>query len=400
MPPRLEMDDPARGTVVFVSMARGIGGPARSLLTVLANLDSAIDRVLFAPHGDLANRALAAGTISAHLPMPYESRFRQLSRVKAAVLLARYVHRNRRRVLAVHANGQSELNISSLAMLAARVPVVMWAHASRANPSADILRWLWRRRGGRVTWLAVSETARSTLADTLGLDPSMISVVVNPIDPDDVVTERRFSGSVTVTYLGLAAPHKGFDLLADIVRFVDRRDVGFDLFVAPPDPRLPLEFRPPWEALHALTSTHDVLFRGRVLDVRQAYREADIVLCPSREESFGRIAAEAMMNGIPVVASDIPAFRELIGETGAGLLFPVGDPVAAADAIRRLADDEALRQRLGERGREHVQRYLPAGVVRRLEAAYRPRGHRQLGRRFLEAGAGSAAVNGARGSPR
>jgi len=52
--------------------------------------------------------------------------------------------------------------------------------------------------------------------------------------------------------------------------------------------------------------------RGRTLDVSQAYGRADIVLCPSREESFGRIAAEAMMNSIPVVASDIPAYRELV----------------------------------------------------------------------------------------
>jgi phosphatidyl-myo-inositol alpha-mannosyltransferase len=370
MPSRLESGESVRDTVVFVSMARGIGGPARSLLTVLANLDPDLDRVLFAPHGDLANRALAAATVREHVPMPYTLRYRQFSRVKAAFLLARYLRRNRQRVGAVHANGQSELNISSLAMLVARVPVVMWAHASRASPSAGLLRWLWRRAGVRVAWLAVSETARSTLAETHGLDPSTIGVVVNPIDPDDVVAERRSSGSVTVSYLGLAAPHKGFDLLPDIIRAVDRRDVGFDLFVAPPDPHLPLELRPPWEALHELSSTYDVLFRGRVLDVRVAYRETDIVLCPSREESFGRIAAEAMMNGIPVVASDIPAYRDLIGESGAGLLFPLDDPAAAAEAIHRLVDDEGLRERLGERGREHAQRYLPAQVVRGLEAAY------------------------------
>jgi phosphatidyl-myo-inositol alpha-mannosyltransferase len=379
MPSRLESGDPGRIAVVFVSMARGIGGPARSLLTVLANLDPDLDRVLFAPHGDLAHRAMAAGTVSEHVPMPYALRRRQWSRVEAAVLLARYVRRNRQRVLVVHANGQSELNISALAMLVARVPVVMWAHASRANPSAGLLRWLWRRAGDRVEWLAVSPTARSTLADTLALDPATISVVENPIDPDDVVAGRRSSGSVTVSYLGLAAPHKGFDLLPEIIRAVDRQDVGFDLFVAPPDPRLPLELRPPWEALHGLSSTYDVLFRGRVFDVREAYQETDIVLCPSREESFGRIAAEAMMNGIPVVASDIPAYRELIGGSGAGLLFPLDDPGAAAAAIRRLADDESLRHQVGERGRQHATRYLPGRVVQDLETVYRRAGARSDG---------------------
>ena len=360
-----------RDTVVFVSMSRGLGGPARSLLTVLANLSDDLDRVLFAPTGDPSYRAVSDGTVSAHVPMPFRLRFRRLSRVQAALALARYVRRHRRHVMAIHANGQTELNLAAAAMLLARVPVVMWAHTSRASPTAGVLGWFWRRQRRRVTWLAVSETARDILADTLGLDHSSIEVVINPIDPDDVVGDRRSSESIRVAYLGLALPHKGFDLLADIVRHLDGSDVGLDLYVAPPDPHLPLKLRPAWDELNTASLDHDVVLRGRTLDVSQAYGRADIVLCPSREESFGRIAAEAMMNGIPVVASDIPAYRELVGEPGAGLLFPVGDASGAAAAIAGLAGDPELRRELGQRGRAHVQRFAPDRIVPQLEARYR-----------------------------
>jgi glycosyltransferase involved in cell wall biosynthesis len=364
-----------RDTVVFVSMSRGIGGPARSLLTVLANLGDDLQRVLFAPPGDLAVLAERDGLVTTHLPMPYELRFRQRSRLQAAAVLTRYIRTNRDRIVAIHANGQTDLNLAAPAMVLGRVPVVMWAHTSRASPTAGSLRWLWRR-ARRVTWLAVSETARDTLASTLGLDPNDVRVVMNPIDPAAVVGERVATDSIRVAYLGLAVPHKGFDLLADICRHLDRDDVGLDLYVGAPDPHLPLELRLPWDALHALSQERDVVFRGRVTDVSAAYGQSDLVLCPSRQESFGRIAAEAMMNGLPVVASDIPAYRELVGDTGAGLLFPVGDAAAAAARVSRLVGDPDLRREMGERGRAHVQRFAPSEIVPQLEACYRRAGSR------------------------
>ena len=216
---------PTRDTVVFVSMSRGIGGPARSLLTVLDNLSDDLDRVLYAPGGDLVR--LAQGqALEGKLLMPYRLRLRHLSRLRAAVRLARYVRRHRRHIVAIHANGQTELNLAALAMLLARVPVVMWAHTSKASPTAGALRLLWRRAGHRVRWLAVSETARDTLVATLGIPTDDVALVRNPIDPEQVVTGAVPHEGVRVGYLGLAALHKGFDLLAPIIRELGRDDIG------------------------------------------------------------------------------------------------------------------------------------------------------------------------------
>ncbi|MBS0556845.1 MAG: glycosyltransferase [Proteobacteria bacterium] len=91
-----------------------------------------------------------------------------------------------------------------------------------------------------------------------------------------------------------------------------------------------------------------------------AYAQADVFCLPSTEraESFGMVLLEAMRAGKPTIASDIPGsgvgFVVRDGETG--LLVRPGDADALAAAIRRLASDAGLRERLGAAGRERFQR--------------------------------------------
>jgi glycosyltransferase involved in cell wall biosynthesis len=108
----------------------------------------------------------------------------------------------------------------------------------------------------------------------------------------------------------------------------------------------------------------------RLYDVREAYARCDIVFVPSRRESFCRVAAEAMLNGIPVVASDLQPLQELLGDDEAGLLVPIDDRDAAVAALRRLASDEDLRRRLGAEGRRRAAAFSPEAVARAMRALY------------------------------
>ena len=80
----------------------------------------------------------------------------------------------------------------------------------------------------------------------------------------------------------------------------------------------------------------------------------DVFVVPSRWEGFGRVAVEAMLAGVPVIASDVGGLPEVVGD--AGILTPVDDPVALAAATERLIESPALRADLGERGRERARR--------------------------------------------
>lgn len=76
-----------------------------------------------------------------------------------------------------------------------------------------------------------------------------------------------------------------------------------------------------------------------------AYAEADLVVVPSRVETYGMVVTEALARGLPVVASDVGGVHEALGRRG-GVLVPAGDPRALADALRRWLTDPGHRARL------------------------------------------------------
>ena len=95
-----------------------------------------------------------------------------------------------------------------------------------------------------------------------------------------------------------------------------------------------------------------VTFVGAVTDPVPEYRGFEVAVFPSRREGFGLTAAEAMACGVPVVAADLPALREVVGD--AGLLVDGDDPDALAGAIISLLGDADRRAGLAAAGRDRV----------------------------------------------
>ena len=94
-----------------------------------------------------------------------------------------------------------------------------------------------------------------------------------------------------------------------------------------------------------------IRFLGYRQDVPDILAAADIFALPSHREGMPRSIIEAMMAGLPVVATDIRGAREEVVEGETGFLVPVRDPAALGAALARLAADPALRARMGEAGR-------------------------------------------------
>ena len=84
-------------------------------------------------------------------------------------------------------------------------------------------------------------------------------------------------------------------------------------------------------------------------------KEADVMLMPSRRESFGVAALEALAHGKPVIGTDIGGIPEIVEDGVNGLLVPPEDTEALAAAILKLTEDNDLRRRMGEAGRDKVQ---------------------------------------------
>lgn len=81
------------------------------------------------------------------------------------------------------------------------------------------------------------------------------------------------------------------------------------------------------------------------------FAAADVCVVPSRTESFGLVAVEAMACGTPVIAADIGGLRETITHGENGFLFPAGDSIALAEQLRQVLSDDALRGSVVEAGR-------------------------------------------------
>jgi N-acetyl-alpha-D-glucosaminyl L-malate synthase BshA len=114
----------------------------------------------------------------------------------------------------------------------------------------------------------------------------------------------------------------------------------------------------------------DVRFVGRVDDVADLLRGADLFLLPSETESFGLAALEAMACGVPVIASRVGGLPEVVVEGSSGFLVPTGDVAAMTErAIAVLGDAarlEALRQGAVARARD----FSAERVVPRYEQLY------------------------------
>jgi D-inositol-3-phosphate glycosyltransferase len=101
------------------------------------------------------------------------------------------------------------------------------------------------------------------------------------------------------------------------------------------------------------------------------YRAANVVLVPSRSESFGLVALEAAACGVPVVASAVGGLLTLVDDGRSGFLVPQRDPGLFARHVARVLDDPALAARLGAHGEVLSRQYtwgLAAARLRRLYA--------------------------------
>jgi phosphatidylinositol alpha-mannosyltransferase len=249
------------------------------------------------------------------------------------------------------------------AVYAARAPLVGTFHM--VAPSA---RWyrvfgpVCRNAAARLSArIAVSEAARDYVAGALGGEYTVIGngIELRPRAPRP--------GGGGILFVGRAEPRKGLPVLLDAASRLDAA-------------KLTLAGVTPEEVPGAGLRVGAL---GRVSD-RERERllaEADVLCAPSLgRESFGLVLLEAMAAGVPVVASAIRGYAELVPADG-GLLVPPGDATALAAALRALLSDPGGRERMGEAGRRHAARYDWDVLVGRVLDVYERAGRAQAASR-------------------
>lgn len=117
--------------------------------------------------------------------------------------------------------------------------------------------------------------------------------------------------------------------------------------------------------------TDRVLFLGWRDDTSVLLHAFDLFVLPSLNEGMGRALVEAMVVGLPIVASRAGGVPEVLGNGEAGLVVEAGSARALAEAIEALLTDSALRVWLGRAARERARRYTVEAMLQKIEALYR-----------------------------
>jgi glycosyltransferase involved in cell wall biosynthesis len=225
-------------------------------------------------------------------------------------------------------------------------------------------------RGERI--IAISQFIADHARNIYGADPERVQVILRGVDlerfdPKQVTANRmiqlaerwRLPDDLPIVMLpGRLSRLKGHEVLIEALALLGRRDLRC-LFVG--DLAGHETYRRHLE--HQITR-HDlnevVQFVDRCDDMPAAYMLADVIVAPSVEpEGFGRVVAEALALGRPVIASDHGGAREIVTEGETGWLVPPGDPAALAKALKVALDlDQAARETLARRASEYVRRYF------------------------------------------
>ena len=215
----------------------------------------------------------------------------------------------------------------------------------------------------------MSQAARTTLVNHLGGDPVLIP---NGVHVQTYARARRDPGlsapGGTVSFLGrLDEPRKGLPVLLEAWPAVLAQRPDARLLVAGPGDVEEAEARVPEQARPSIT------WLGRISDEAKAQMLAssDVYVGPhTGGESFGIVLVEAMAAGAVVVASDLPAFRDVLAEGSAGRLFTLGSPTALADALVDLLASPDERQRLRAGALDVVHRYDWSTVTEQVLEVY------------------------------
>ncbi len=228
--------------------------------------------------------------------------------------------------------------------------------------------------------LANSREEVDQLRTLYGARPDRIQLVPPGVDhaffsPGDRAGARRALGigeHPVLLFAGRIQPLKGLGIAVGALAALRRPDAELVVVGGPSGPEGEVELELSLELAERLGVRHQI----RLVPpqphhlLSTYYRAADVVLVPSRSESFGLVALEAGACGVPVVAAAVGGLRTLVDHGRTGLLVDSRDPEAFADAVGTVLADPALAARLGAAAAVRARDYTWSVAAGRLRRTY------------------------------
>jgi glycogen synthase len=208
--------------------------------------------------------------------------------------------------------------------------------------------------------VAVSHESRNEILKLFNVAPEKVVVIHNGVDldvwnPSDKDATRKAYGIEWdyILFVGRTTRQKGMVHLLEAMRHIPPPTRLVCCTSAPDTPEVEAEI-----AAKVAEFPDRVLWINTLLREDQyieLYSHARVFACPSVYEPFGIINLEAMACGRPVVASAVGGIKEVVVPGETGLLVPPADPVALAEALKKVLGDPGLALEMGRKGRRRVE---------------------------------------------
>ncbi len=213
--------------------------------------------------------------------------------------------------------------------------------------------------------IAISSAIAQELVDK-GFSGRKIVRIPNSVDTERFMprTAAGDPGAARIMFVGRLSEEKGPDIFLQALKMLMDKGVACTACIAGDGP----DRQELMKRAEELSLSGVLTFAGLQPDTAPLYREADMLVLPSRHEGLPLVLLEAMASGLPVIAAAVGGIPDVIAPAGMpktaasdytlcahGLMVSSENVPALALAMERLSGDAALRSRLGSAGRKHVE---------------------------------------------
>ena len=348
------MSDTEQMRILMLSGQLGEGGAPKVILNVAKHLRHAVDDIVV---GYLSGRGELASEF-ADLDVPVVRLGDGVADPDMPLSLWRLISTYRPTVL--HTHMVSAAVWGRVVGRLRGIPVVSTIHTSYGNRSAPARALDLSTSFLPAANVSVSNAVAASLPSSFGIG-ARSEIVHNCVDTEDLRTKGDVPWENVAWNEGISEEQP---IIANVSRFDPKKRKADLVRALPfvheefPDAVVVLTG---WgehrghveEVVSSLGLEDDVFFVGHVRNPYSVYHHADVVAFPSSSEGFSIGMLEAMAFAKPIVATDIPPFREALGAEYP--LVPPSDPPRIADAVSQYLRDPEQAQRAGERVKERVE---------------------------------------------
>jgi glycosyltransferase involved in cell wall biosynthesis len=234
----------------------------------------------------------------------------------------------------------------------------------RTRVLRTILKWLLPAlldRPGDIV-LVQNPDDRAALADLGISDKRIVLIPGSGVDTEALQPLPEPEGPITYGFAGRLLTDKGIRALVAAHAIVRAQGLETNLLIAGnPDPANPASV--PLQEVNEWTKRPGITWLGHVKDIASLWKRCHFAILPSHREGLPGALMEAAASERALIATDAPGCREIVIDDQTGLLVPIEDPKALAQAIMKLASSPELRARYAKAARELVVRKLSAKII-------------------------------------